>query len=88
MDLTGYFWLIFKDKNQIEPFEKFNIPLYAFKAFQPIHLEIQCRNPESQQKCKIYLSLTLERVLLLFLIPFLAYVKCSRFTLQCCPQLG
>ena len=33
MDLTGFFWLVFRDKNQIEPFEKFCIPLYAFKAF-------------------------------------------------------
>jgi hypothetical protein len=60
-DLNGYFWLIFKDRNQIEPFEKFNIPLYAFKDYQPVHLELECRNPDAEQKCKIYLSLTLER---------------------------
>lgn len=41
LDLTGYFWLIFKDKNQLQPFEKLCIPLYAFRAFQPVHLEIQ-----------------------------------------------
>ena len=60
LDLSGYFWLIFKDKNQIEPFEMLSVPLYAFKAFQPVHLEIESRAPE-QPKCKIYISLTLER---------------------------
>jgi hypothetical protein len=62
LDLSGYFWLVFRDKNQVEPFERLCIPLYAFKAFAPVHLEIICKNPESNQKCKIYLSLTLERV--------------------------
>lgn len=47
MDLTGYFWLIFRDKNQIEPFEKLCIPLFAFKPFQPVHLELITRTPES-----------------------------------------
>jgi hypothetical protein len=62
LDLTGYFWMVFKDKNQIDPFEKVCVPLGAFKAFQPIHVELVCRNKDSDQKTKIYLSLTLERV--------------------------
>ena len=33
MDLTGYFWLIFRDKYQLEPFEKLSIPLFAFRPF-------------------------------------------------------
>jgi len=75
MDLTGYFWITFKDKNQIEPFEKFCIPLYAFKAFAPVHLEIICRNPESDQKTKVYLSLALERVRILKVIICIASPK-------------
>lgn len=75
MDLTGYFWLIFRDKNQIEPFEKFSIPLHAFKPFQPIHLEVVCRNAESDQKCKVYLSLTLERVSIHQLTITIAFTK-------------
>ena len=62
IDLNGFFWLVFRDKNQIEPFEKFCVPLHALKPFQPVHLEIVTRNPDSDQKCKIYASLTLERV--------------------------
>lgn len=63
MDLTGYFWLTFFDWNKNEAFEEFSIPLYAFKVFQPVHLEILCRNPDSDKVCKIYLSLTLEKPL-------------------------
>jgi len=61
MDASGYFWVILRDRNQVEPFEKFNIPLHAFKDFQPIHLEVICRNQMSDQKTKVYLSLCLER---------------------------
>jgi len=39
----------------------FCTPLCAFKAFQPVHLEITARSPESDQSAKIYVTLTLER---------------------------
>jgi hypothetical protein len=39
--MSGYIWLIFKDKNNNnQVIEKVVIPLFGFRAFQPIHLEI------------------------------------------------
>jgi hypothetical protein len=41
IDLSGYLWLTFKDKNSEErPLEKVVIPLFAFRPYQPVHLEI------------------------------------------------
>ena len=37
-----------------------------FKPFDPIHLEVVCRNEEYEAKCKLYITLTLERPLASF----------------------
>lgn len=43
LDMSGYVWLIFRDKNNNNQIvEKVVIPLFGFRAFQPVHLEIVC----------------------------------------------
>lgn len=43
IDMSGYLWVQFKDKGRpgAETFEKLVVPLFAFRPFQPVHLEIQ-----------------------------------------------
>ena len=42
LDLSGFLWIVFRDRNNQggQPFEKITIPLFAFRPFQPVHLEI------------------------------------------------
>lgn len=42
LDTTGFVWLIFKDKASQRVIEKVVIPLFAFRPFQPVHLEVIC----------------------------------------------
>jgi hypothetical protein len=46
IDMSGYLWVQFKDKNKSsQTIEKLVIPLFAFRPFQPVHLEIQSGVP-------------------------------------------
>ena len=62
LDLSGFLWVTLRDKNAIEPIERFNIPLEYFIPFTPVHLEVHCRNKnEEETNCKFYCSFVLER---------------------------
>ena len=64
IDLSGYLWVTLRDKNSIEPIQKFSIPLDYFRPFTPVHLEVHCpgKGPE-ESVCKFYCSMVLERPL-------------------------
>lgn len=49
IDLSGFLWITLRDKNRIEPIEKFNIPLDYFNHFVPVHLEVHCRNNSEEE---------------------------------------
>lgn len=61
IDLSGFLWVTLKDKNSLEPIEKFSIPLEYFHPFVPIHMEIHCKGKGEETPCKFYVSFVLER---------------------------
>jgi hypothetical protein len=63
IDLTGFIWFTLRDKQTIEPIERFCLPLYMFKPYQPVHTEIWLRNADLEARCKVYVSLVLEKPL-------------------------
>ena len=62
IDLTGFIWITFRDRHSIEPIERFCLPLYLFKPFQPVNVEIHCRNADFESRCKVFMSFVLEKV--------------------------
>ena len=63
IDLSGFLWISLRDKNAIEPIEKFAIPLEYFIPFTPVHLEVHCRSKGEEAGWRFYCSLVLERPL-------------------------
>jgi len=42
IDMSGFLWITLRDRHTIEPIERFCLPLYLFKPYQPVHTEIHC----------------------------------------------
>lgn len=63
IDMTGFLWITLRDRHTIEPIERFCLPLYLFKPYQPVHTEIHCWNVDFESRCKVYMSFVLEKPL-------------------------
>lgn len=64
LDLSGFLWVTFRDWHTIEPMERFCIPLYMLKPYQPVNVEIHCWNIDFESRCKVYMSFVLEKPLM------------------------
>ena len=63
-DISGYFWVILKDKSKLADMEigSFSLPVEGLVPFQPLHLELVVphRN-QDQPSMSFYLTICLEK---------------------------